>query len=287
MKNRLAILVVLSALTLIITSGGTDVTSNAAPLGSSGAPGENTCAKSTCHTGSNVNAGSAILNVVFSQGITAYQPNEIYDIVVSLHQPGIERFGYQALALNGNNQNTGTLLVSDSMRTQIQQGYGAFEGRNYITYKYAGTAPYAPGQGQWWFKWQAPPTNEGPITFYAAAVAANNDGFDTGDTVYTSQTTIQQTATAINTISTNYAGLNIFPNPARGRVNVYYQTTAPSATTIRLTNLLSATMPVLIQRADNAGDQTLALDVSQLPAGIYFLSVTANSKTTTQKVIIE
>jgi hypothetical protein len=42
MKNRFLLLLMLGSVALLITSGVKDITSNAAPLGSTGAPGENT-----------------------------------------------------------------------------------------------------------------------------------------------------------------------------------------------------------------------------------------------------
>ncbi len=284
MKNRWLFIAFLLSGSLFITSGVKDITSNAAPLGSTGAPSENTCAKSTCHTGSVINSGTALLGIDFNS--TTYQANEVYNITVSLQQPNINRFGFQLLALNGNNQSTGTFLITDSSRTQTQEGIGAYEGRNYVTYKYAGTEPYSPGLGEWSFQWKAPSTYQGDVTFYAAAVAANNDATDAGDSVYTKQLSITTAATGFENTTANQLGSNVFPNPAASFLHVHYVVSKTCETQIRLTDLSAQKIYAAVSRADNAGEQNTAINVSQLPQGIYLLTITSENKTETQKVVI-
>ena len=50
----------------------------------------------------------------------------------------------------------------------------------------------------WTFKWTAPNTCSGRITFYAAGNAANNDRNDTGDFIYTSATSIDPMVTTVS-----------------------------------------------------------------------------------------
>lgn len=268
----------------MLTSGVRDITSNAAPLGSTGAPGENTCAKSTCHTGSSINSGKALLDISFNN--TTYQPNETYNITVSLQQTDIQRFGFQLLALNSDNENTGIFIITDSTRTQTQEGIGVYEGRNYITYKYAGTEPYFSGLGRWTFQWKAPATYQGDVTFYAAAVAANNDATDFGDTVYTKQVSIQAAVTWVKKVTSNQLGINVFPNPTASILHIRYVVSKQSDTQITLTNLLTQKISASVFRADNAGEQNATIDVSQMSGGIYLLTVVSGDKMETQKVMI-
>jgi len=284
--KKLPFIVLLLTFLIVATSGVRDINSNAAPLGSTGAPGENSCAKSTCHVGSAVNSGSAFMNIQFSNNDASYMPDAVYDVTVSLQQTEIERFGFQLLALNSNNENAGTLLITDNDRTQTQEGIGPYEGRNYVTYKYAGTEPYSPGLGQWSFQWKAPASYQGDITFYAATVAANNDATDYGDTVYTKQFSIQQAVTGIQETSSNQLSVSVYPNPVQEYLNVEYQTTEPSNTAIELTDLLSRDTYFSIQRLDDIGKQEARMDVSKLPTGIYLVWLTANNKTQTRKVFI-
>lgn len=285
MKNKWLFIGFLLSGSLLITSGVNDITSNAAPLGSTGAPGENTCARSTCHAGSNINSGTGLLAVDF--GSEVYEPNEVYNITVSLQQAEIHRFGYQLLALNSNNESAGTFLITDSLRTQTQAGTGAYEGRNYITYKYAGTGPYSNGVGEWSFQWKAPAVYEGDITFYAAAVAANNDGTDAGDSVYTKQLTVQASATGIQSNTKSKIGLNVFPNPASSFVQVKYQLSNISNSSVVLTDLDGRVVYSSVYLANRAKEQSATIPVSHLNAGVYLLMVSSGGKTETEKIIIE
>lgn len=284
MRNRFLFILLLAAFALVITSGVRDINSNAAPLGSTGAPGENSCAKSTCHAGSAINSGTALLNIDFNN--STYQANGVYNITVSLQQTDILRFGFQMLALNSNNESTGTFIITDSTRTQTQEGIGVYEGRNYITYKYAGTEPYFSGLGRWTFQWKAPATYQGDVTFYAAAVAANNDATDAGDSVYTKQLSIQGDATGFESSQHNQLGVNVFPNPASASFNVHYIVSKTSDTHITLSDMLTQNIYASVSRVDNAGEQNAAINTSQLPSGIYLLNIVSDNKAGTQKVVI-
>jgi hypothetical protein len=178
-----------------MNSGIKGTLSSGAPVGSTGAPGEETCAQAGCHVGdqgnNNLNTGAGILSIQAGQSIQQYVPGAIYDFSIELDEPNVERFGFSFTALDQHNNKAGTLIITDAPRTQIFQGARQFTGREYMTYRMLGTDAIAPGRGRWTFRWQAPDQHVGPITFYVAGVSANNDGTDSGDQVYTETLTIQ------------------------------------------------------------------------------------------------
>ena len=201
--------------------GANDPLTTGAPPSSAGAPGETTCAKSGCHTGQNVNSGTGITSFTFSDNIETYSPGETYPITVSITQDGINRFGFECVAIvNNDSTNAGTFIITNAVRTQVLPGSKEFEGREYVTYTYNGTNPYTDGVGKWSFDWQAPATDVGPVTFYIATVAANNDGTDDGDLVYTKMYEVKSTATGINENITEPTGFKCYPNPAKDKVQV-------------------------------------------------------------------
>ena len=71
--------------------------------------------------------------------------------------------------------------------------------------------------------------------------------------------------------------LNVFPNPGRGQVSV--QLTAPQGQEykFRLSNVLGREVRLLALRPELAAEG-LPLDVSSLPAGLYFYSLLVNDK---------
>ena len=180
--------------TLLLLIGGTflfvgyknlpDPMSNGAPAASTGAPDERHCSTSGCHSDFIPNSGIAELSVSLDNG-TQYELGKTYPITVSITDPGLVCFGFQVVVLkNSDNANVGTVKVVDAQRTQIIPGYGTMIDRKYITYTYDGSNAVSVGLGKWSFEWTAPETNEGAVTFYIAAVAANNDGTDSGDNTY-------------------------------------------------------------------------------------------------------
>lgn len=287
MKKLFSIVGLAGFFVLLASFGQRGIESNGAPIASTGAPMEHTCAKSNCHAGSDVNMGQATLSIDYNNGIAHYVPGQTYTVTVSLSQPGIERFGFQMVALaDGDSSNAGSFIPTDSNRTQVLTGVNEFTGRNYMTYKYEGTNPYAAGLGQWSFKWMAPATDIGPVTFYAAAVAANNDATDNGDTVYTKQMTLNANPTGIATID-GHVGMTMYPNPAYRQLYVQYQFANAGNTTIRLMDMAGKQTTVSLSRQDDASLHDAELDIAGLSAGIYLLVVNHGQQSVAKKVVIE
>ena len=177
--------------TIIISSSRSMIKSNGAPVASTGAPKDMTCAKSGCHEGSMINTGEGQLNFTFNNGNHTFIAGKTYPITIELKQKDIHRFGFQLVAINdADSSNSGNITITDALRTQIFQGVKQNSDRQYVTYKYLGTEQVDNGVGRWTFNWTAPKNIAGNITFYYGAIAANNDGTDSGDWVYHQKTQI-------------------------------------------------------------------------------------------------
>ncbi len=187
-----------------------------APVSSTGAPEETTCATSTCHDSAPLNSGKAVTDCRI-EGLEQgqyYIPGHTYRMHVSIAEPEIVRFGFQIVAVNKEGKNVGTFLITDPDRTQSMHNEIRLTDRQYLTYTYAGTSAVETGKGEWTFDWKAPQTNE-EVTFYLATVSANNDGTDKGDLSYTMSKTITvNSATSVaESTPLNYPQLTIAPNP--------------------------------------------------------------------------
>jgi hypothetical protein len=187
MKKIILSLMLASMLLIIVLSNTTKVDSSGAPIASTGAPGESSCGKSGCHTGNNnLHAESANLSIDIPELTDAYIPGKVYSVTITLNQQDTKRFGFAFSAYNSQkDERAGSLLVSDEKRTQVMAGANQFQNREYVTYKTMGTDPYSENTGKWSFNWKAPEIAAQPLTFYAAAVGADDDGTDNGDQVYT------------------------------------------------------------------------------------------------------
>jgi uncharacterized protein (TIGR03437 family) len=147
------------------------------PASFSGAPNERTC--TLCH-GGNPNTGSGTVTITFPGA--SYVPNQTYAIQVTVSDPNAVRWGFELTARADANSGVeaGTMASTDGM-TQVVQA----DVLQWIEHTLQGTRVGKRQSATFQFNWTAPAANSGTIVFYAAAVAANGDGTNTGDLVYT------------------------------------------------------------------------------------------------------
>lgn len=147
-----------------------------------GAPGSSNggCGSSSCHGSSSLNgSGSAEITI----DTEAYEPGETYLVTVTTNDnEGASLFGFQATVLAGaenevdantDSPDTGGFIAPGGMNTKIESG------RSYIMHQNTSNST-----GSWFFNWEAPAEDIGPVTFYVAALAANGNGGKTGDFVF-------------------------------------------------------------------------------------------------------
>src|SRR5256714_6842631 len=148
------------------------------PAGYTPAPGEVTCC--ACHTTPAQSFGTISLNAP-----QHYTPGETYDITVThdTQDPTRVRWGFELTALDSADQKAGALAPSDDL-TQVVNDQGPFPSRQYIEHTSTGTFPGQQNSASWTFKWTAPDTDVGPVTFYVAGNQANGDGNSSGDNIY-------------------------------------------------------------------------------------------------------
>jgi hypothetical protein len=281
-KNTLLVLIL-----VLPTFAFIDIMSNGAPASSSGAPGEVNCTTSGCHTGYVLNGGSGSASLTIENSVTQYTPNATYTITAHVAQTGLTRFGFQLVALaNLDNSPVGTLTVTDGSRTQVINGYGTFSNRNYITYTYPGTAAIASGLGEWSFSWTAPAIDKGPVTFYLATIAADNDGTDAGDYCYTKSVTLTSALTGITDTKIE-SGINVFPNPTADKITVDYVLEKPTTIKMQLFNTNGEMLEdwPIEEQAQGKYSKTITLN-KEYPKGIYFFSFIKNGKNYLKKISI-
>lgn len=146
--------------------------------GNTGAPGEGTCAG--CHFGGPLGGQLRIDGVP-----DFYSPSQEVDVTVNLTQAGRVRFGFQLTAIDDQGNAAGEIIVTDAARTQLRSGNFGGHDRTYIEQNQTGSS--GTGGTSWTFRWRAPSTNVGRVTFYVAGLTANNDSTSIGDSTYLSQ----------------------------------------------------------------------------------------------------
>jgi hypothetical protein len=224
------------------------------------------------------------LSVAFEQAIANYTAGETYDISVSLEEADIERFGFSLSVLDENNNKAGQLMVTDAQRTQIIEGVLDFTGREYVTYRMIGTNPYETGKGFLSFKWIAPESSVGKVTFYVAGVSANNDGTDKGDLVYTKTLELEGNPLSINSFQDNK--IAVFPNPVKNTFQVQFNDFIDETMIFFIYNSEGKQVSDLLQRKISSDGKTITFFVDNLQPNIYFLKATSNTVSTTKKLLL-
>lgn len=147
-----------------------------------------------CHDTSLVDTGPGSVRI---NGLpVVYEPGKLYTFSVTTAQNGRVRFGFQLTAIDQLSKRAGTLANADSNLTKILSETG-FGGRQYIEHQQAGTMAAVGGSRTWQLKWTAPATDIGAVRFYVAGNAANDDGENGGDQIYTSSILVDSPTTLV------------------------------------------------------------------------------------------
>lgn len=88
-----------------------------------------------------------------------------------------------------------------------------------------------------------------------------------------------QTALGAATGQSPAPALSVYPNPAHGQANVQISGPGGADYKLRLNNVLGSEVRRLLVRPDNQATTGFALDLSDLPPGLYFCSLLVNDKT--------
>jgi hypothetical protein len=233
--------------------------------GSMGSPGAS-CGGSGCHA-AGVASTTATL-VIQAVGASApvlngkYEAGKTYNVTLSgtntlYPTPSLTKFGFQVTATKDDGTKAGTIVtpLPTNTATKTVAGREIFEQTAALS---QGTIPNTYSVT---YKWTAPPTGSGKVTFYYILNAVNGNGSENGDLPSTGKTSIfNEAGTSINEVNNNIAS-KIFPNPCSNILNIEAASNAKYVATVY----------------DLAGRQVLAashqntIDVSSLSAGVYLL----------------
>jgi hypothetical protein len=81
--------------------------------------------------------------------------------------------------------------------------------------------------------------------------------------------------------------VTVMPNPARGLSAIEYSVAAAANVRIRVSNSIGTTVISAEQQLDHAGRYHKDLDISSLPSGIYFITVAAEGRVSTARLVVE
>ncbi|MBN4051560.1 hypothetical protein JYU16_01975, partial [bacterium AH-315-M05] len=185
MKKKILLPIVASILAVIASYELSITNSTTPPVSRTGAPGETTCA--ACHGNLNIGPG----DILFSLDTISYFPGVTYTATVQVIDPTKVRWGFELTSLDGIDNMAGSYTITNVLNTSLQTNIG----RDYINHLNASSSD------TWQFDWTAPGSIVGPITFYIAGNAADNNASSTGDNIYTRSFVIQADSSIITGIT--------------------------------------------------------------------------------------
>ncbi|MBZ5607299.1 MAG: TIGR03118 family protein [Acidobacteriia bacterium] len=169
-----------------------------------GAPGDSSGACTSCHRGLAINAGQGSVTIVMPNG-NSYTPGVTQHIMVQVSDPQQRRWGFQMSARLKSDQvngQAGDFNPSDGFTQVICDNFtpkpcSANALVQFIEHTAAGTRSGVAGGVTFEFDWTPPAADSGNIVFYVAANAANGDGSQNGDHIYTTSLEITSSNPAV------------------------------------------------------------------------------------------
>ena len=240
------------------------VQSDNGKAGATGSPGEVNC--TDCHSGTALNSAGGSITISCPELVNwEYTPGQTYTITVTVAE-GVKTlfgFGFEALLTSGANAGTLSAGTGSSIKTA---NIGGNSRRNVVHQLNAGTGS---GSHTWSFTWLAPATDQGNVTFYCGAIAANANGSDTGDHVYTkSQVVTAAVPNGIAQIQLN--DWSIVNQRANGQLMINGSSVSAETLTVKIFNLSG--QELFVQNGIAVGSGNFSQSVA-LPSDISGMNV--------------
>ena len=243
-----------------------------------GAPGENKC--NSCHSGT-TNAGNGSVVINFTGPNSKYVPGQIYQVIYTVMQSGITRFGFESTALTPSNTPAGTFTLINTSTTSLQTGTN---GRQYVGHKNANANPNI---STWTVNWQAPSANVGTVTFYATGVASNANGANSGDNNYFSSITVDCAwGASIDATDVNFSDFKLYQSSIN-QCQLSCGTIQEGTMNVRMFDLSGREISHWEISAQSQGNfnETLNLPIN-LNHGIYLFKMQVGNAGIVKKIIL-
>lgn len=94
-----------------------------------------------------------------------------------------------------------------------------------------------------------------------------------------------KTASGVGIMHNSKANVQVYPNPAKDKMNVRFSSGMVGLITIKIVDLFGQNL--LVQQADGVESSVMTIDISKVPNGIYLLKTEGAGKINVQKVIVD
>lgn len=257
--------------------------------GSTGAPGDNTCAKVGCHTGAAVVYNDTIVNkLIFSEADSTYLPGQTYTITIKTENPGKQRFGFEFQAItDATSLEAGTVVITDLVRTHEVTHMVGSDFRTSATHNLVGTPELSPGYNEWTFDWTAPATNVGDIVFYYATNSTNNNNAASGDRIFNNTFRLKISPMFYINELVDVSGANAYYNSESNHIVLNYVLKKDNKVSIRVYDSFGREVFKQNNRMKSVGEQKEELSLKNKPlTGMYYVNIVVGNKSFTKKINI-
>jgi hypothetical protein len=242
--------------------------------GYTGSPGDSLKNCTVCHGGSAIAVAGWITSDIPAAG---FIPGNTYKITATNTSASHNRFGFSVSPQAIDGRLLGTIIATDTARTQIN-GNG-----KYITYRPAGVPNN--NVAVWNFNWVAPTDGTKEVVFYGA-FNSNQDGHKGSD--LTRLSTLKVFQEGFSSVAEAGSGFNlsIFPNPSAEKLNLSIANLHSGETSIKLFDLSGAEITSYSQVTNAAGNFQKSIDISMLENGIYLVQIENGKQSITKKIVV-
>ena len=249
--------------------------SSGSPAARTGSPGDGGQTCKTCHSGP---AALSLPGLITSNIPTSgYVPGTTYQLTASISGAGHTKFGFQVSPQNATGTLLGT-LVNTSSQTQLV-GTG-----KYVTHNNSGNQ--GAGSKSWSFDWIAPAAGTGAVTFYGAFNVTNANNQSSGDSVYTSTLTVNESTVGINDVYSLAENVNVYPTVATEFFTYQISVKTEEIVTAQLIDASGKIVKTIFENESMTGNIKKNIDVATLPSGFYFIHTLANNQKDVRKIIV-
>lgn len=246
------------------------------PNAKTGAPGEGHC--TDCHaTGNPLGLDGSLTIEGFPSDIT---PGETYPItIIARNDNGLaQRNGFQAVFLDGDDNNSGDIIASGTNPTTDSEN-----GREYVEHRPA--INFMDNMVAWSFDWVAPEEVGAEVTLYVASIIGSGNSGNGNDLLVEESSTATIMAPTATHDLIGLKDVTVYPNPVSDYLTIELNGPANAAIDLNLVSLTGQS--VYQQQNAMSGADRLEIPVAGLSAGIYFLNVITEGNNLTKRVVVQ
>lgn len=267
-KNHLLLPIIVT--TLFLLTGASILRNGGSPGGYTDSPGDGQNCTS-CHAGNPSSAEDWITTNIPEEG---YVPGESYTINLQGVDEDAAKMGFELTAEYEDGAKTKGIKLANSDRTKLTNSDNA------VTHTAEGNT-FSNDTNTWQVEWQAPEAASGKVTFYAAVNAANGDGTNNGDQIYTTQHAVSA-SDAAGIAKEEGVAVKVYPNPVTDVLKVQ------TSLAIHKFSLYTINGQLIKQGSpeQSSNASTLRIQLENIQTGYYNLVLDTSEGGISRKIMI-